>query len=111
MESRAMANTVRIAPRKARLVIDLIKGLEIKEAQAILKYTPKAAAPIILKVLNSAVANADHNYNMNVNNLYIKEAFVNEGVRMKSMMPNSKGQGNIIVKKTSHITIVVAERV
>lgn len=111
MESKAIAKTVRIAPRKARLVIDLIRGVDIKEAQAILKYTPRAASPIILKVLNSAVANADHNYNMDASKLYVKEASVNEGVRMKRMMPRAKGQGDIIKKRTSHITVIVAERV
>jgi large subunit ribosomal protein L22 len=111
MESKAIAKTVRVTPRKARLVIDLIRGLDVKEAQAVLKYTPRAASPIILKVLNSAVANADHNYNMNTSNLYVKEAYINEGVRMKRMMPRAKGQGDIIQKRTSHITVVVAERV
>lgn len=110
MESRAHAKTVRVAPRKARLVIDLIRGMDVTEAQAVLMYTPKAASPIILKVLNSAVANADHNYNMDVSRLYVKEAYVNEGVRMKRMKPRAKGQGDIIQKRTSHITVVVAER-
>jgi len=110
MEAKAIARTVRIAPRKARLVVDLIKGLDITEAQAVLLYTPKAASPVILKVLNSAVANADHNYKMDVSKLYVKEAFVNEGVRMKRLLPRAKGQGDIIQKRTSHITVVVAER-
>ena len=110
MEAKAIAHTVRIAPRKARLVIDLIRGQKIKEAQAILMFTPRAASPIILKVLNSAVANATHNLGLNVDNLFVKEAFVNEGVRMKRMMPRAKGSGDIIQKKTSHITVVVAEK-
>ncbi|CCV65261.1 MAG: 50S ribosomal protein L22 [Paracholeplasma sp.] len=110
MESKAIARTVRITPRKARLVIDLIRGVDVKEAQAILQYTPRAASPIILKVLNSAIANADHNYSMDTNKLYVKDAYVNEGVRMKRMLPRAKGQGDIIQKRTSHITVVVAER-
>ncbi len=110
MEAKAIAKTVRVAPRKARMVIDLIRGLDIKEAQATLLYTPKAASPIILKVLNSAVANAEHNYNMDVSLLYIKEAYVSEGVRLKRMLPRAKGQADIIKKRTSHITIVVAQR-
>lgn len=110
MEAKAIARTVRVAPRKARLVVDLIKGLDIPEAQAVLLYTPKAASPIILKVLNSAVANADNNYKMDVSKLYVKEAYVNEGVRMKRLLPRAKGQGDIIQKRTSHITVVVAER-
>lgn len=107
---KAHANTVRISPRKARLVIDLIRGKNIKEAQAILMFTPRAASPIITKVLNSAVANAEHNHQANVDKLYVKEAFVNEGVRMKRLLPRAKGQGDIIQKRTSHITVVVAER-
>ena len=110
MEAKAIAKTVRIAPRKARLVIDLIRGQNIKEAQAILMFTPRAASPVILKVLNSAVANATHNLNLSSDNLFVKEAFVNEGVRMKRMLPRAKGKGDIIQKKTSHITVVVAER-
>ncbi|MGA0351360.1 MAG: 50S ribosomal protein L22 [Acholeplasmataceae bacterium] len=107
---KAHANTVRIAPRKARLVIDLIRGKNVKEAQAILMFTPRAASPLILKVLNSAIANAAHNDSKNVDNLYVKEAYVNEGVRLKRLLPRAKGQGDIIKKRTSHITVVVAER-
>lgn len=110
MESKAIAKTVRIAPRKARLVIDLIRGKNIKEAQAILMFTPRGASPIILKVLNSAIANAEHNNNANTESLYVKEAFVNEGVRIKRMLPRAKGRGDIIKKRTSHVTVVVAER-
>ncbi len=110
METRATAKTIRITPRKARLVIDLIRGKDIKEAQAILMFTPRAASPIILKVLNSAVANAENNNNANVDQLYVKEAYVNEGVRLKRLFPRAKGQGDIIQKRTSHITVVVAER-
>lgn len=107
---KAHANTIRITPRKARLVIDLIRGKNIKEAQAILMFTPRAASPIILKVLNSAIANAEHNDKLNAEKLYVKEAFVNEGVRLKRLLPRAKGQGDIIQKRTSHITVVVAER-
>ncbi|CCV64922.1 50S ribosomal protein L22 [Alteracholeplasma palmae J233] len=110
MEAKAIAKTVRIAPRKARLVIDLIRGQNIKEAQAILMFTPRAASPIILKVLNSAVANASHNLNLDETKLYVKEAYVGEGVRLKRLLPRAKGQGDIIQKRTSHITVVVAER-
>ncbi|MBN2267990.1 MAG: 50S ribosomal protein L22 [Acholeplasmataceae bacterium] len=110
METKAIARTIRIAPRKARLVIDLIRGKNIKEAQAILMFTPRAASPIILKVLNSAVANAENNNNQNIDNLYVKEAYVNEGVRLKRLLPRAKGQGDIIQKRTSHITVVVATK-
>ncbi len=107
---KAHAKTVRITPRKARLVIDLIRGKNIKEAQAILMFTPRAASPIILKVLNSAIANAENNNNASVDKLYVKEAYVNEGVRLKRLLPRAKGRGDIIQKRTSHITVVVAER-
>lgn len=110
MEAKAIANTVRISPQKARLVIDLIRGKDIKEAQAILMFTPRAASPIILKVLNSAVANATHNLSLAEDKLYVKTAFANEGVRIKRMMPRAKGSGDIIQKRTSHITVIVAER-
>jgi large subunit ribosomal protein L22 len=110
METKAIAKTVRIAPRKVRLVIDLIRGKDVKEAQAILMITPRGASPVVLKVLNSAIANAEHNNGANVEKLYVKEAYVNEGVRLKRMMPRAKGQGDLIQKRTSHITVVVAER-
>lgn len=110
METKAIARTVRIAPRKARLVIDLIRGRDVKEAQAVLMFTPRGASPIILKVLNSAIANAENNNNANVDNLYVKECYVTEGVRLKRLLPRAKGQGDIIQKRTSHITVVVAER-
>lgn len=73
-------------------------------------FTPRAASPIILKVLNSAVANATHNNDLDLSKLYVKEAYIGEGVRLKRMLPRAKGQGDIIQKKTSHITVVVAER-
>lgn len=107
---KAHAKTVRVTPRKARLVIDLIRGKNIKEAQAILMFTPRSASPIILKVLNSAIANAENNNNATVDKLYVKEAYVNEGVRLKRLLPRAKGRGDIIQKRTSHITVVVAER-
>jgi large subunit ribosomal protein L22 len=110
METKAIAKTVRITPRKARLVIDLIRGKNIKEARAILMFTPRAASPIITKVLNSAVANAEHNNNANVDNLFVKEVYVNEGVRLKRLFPRAKGQGDIIQKRTSHITVIVADK-
>lgn len=110
MEVKAVHNTARIAPRKARLVIDLIRGRDIKEAQAILMFTPKGASPLILKVLNSAVANAEHNNNMNVENLYVKAAYVSEGVTMKRMLPRAQGRADVISKRTSHITVIVAEK-
>jgi len=110
MEAKAIAKTVRVTPRKARLVIDLIRGKDVKEAQAILMFTPRGAAPVILKVLNSAIANAIENHAMDGKNLYVSTCYVGEGVRMKRLFPRAKGQGDIIQKRTSHITVVVSER-
>ncbi|BAB03858.1 50S ribosomal protein L22 [Halalkalibacterium halodurans] len=110
MQAKAVAKQVRIAPRKARLVIDLIRGKQVGEAIAILKHTPKAASPIIEKVLNSAIANAEHNYEMEPNNLVISEAFVDEGVTLKRFRPRAMGRASRINKRTSHITIVVTEK-
>ena len=111
MEVKAIAKTVRIAPRKARLVIDIIRGKNVKEARAILMFTPRGAAPVIAKILNSAVANAVHNNQLNEEKLFVKEVWASESVTMKRMLPRAKGTGNLIKKRTSHITIVVAERV
>lgn len=110
MQAKAVAKHVRIAPRKARLVIDLIRGKEVGEAIAILRHTPKAASPIIEKVLNSAVANAEHNYEMDADDLVISEAFVNEGVTLKRFRPRAQGRATRINKRTSHITVVVSEK-
>ncbi|MDQ0163575.1 50S ribosomal protein L22 [Bacillus alveayuensis] len=110
MQAKAVARTVRIAPRKARLVIDLIRGKQVGEAVAILRHTPKAASPIIEKVLKSAVANAEHNYDMDANNLVITEAYVNEGPTLKRFRPRAMGRASQINKRTSHITIVVSEK-
>ncbi|MBS2126305.1 50S ribosomal protein L22 ['Fragaria x ananassa' phyllody phytoplasma] len=107
-KAKAIASKVSIAPRKARLVVDLIRGKNIAQAQAILTFTSKIAAPVILKLLNSAVANATHNLKLNHEQLYVKEVFVNEGLRLKRMFPRAKGSGDMIKKRTSHITLVVA---
>src|SRR5690606_10154549 len=95
---------------KARLVVDLIRGKRVGEALAILRHTPKAASPIVEKVLNSAIANAMHNYNMNPNNLYISKIYVDEGPTLKRFIPRSRGMANRINKRTSHITVVVSEK-
>ena len=110
MQAKAVARTVRIAPRKARLVVDLIRGKQVGEAVAILRHTPKAASPIVEKVLKSAVANAEHNYEMDVNNLVITEAYVNEGPTLKRFRPRAQGRASQINKRTSHNTIVVTEK-
>ncbi len=110
LEAKAIARTVRITPRKARLVVDLIRNKDVDEARALLRLTNKQACEVVLKVLNSACANAEHNYNLDVNNLYVKTAYVNDGLRMKRMFPRAKGHGDVIQKRTCHITVIVAER-
>lgn len=109
-EARAVAKSIRISPRKARLVVDLIRGKKVGEAVGILHGTKSTTTESILKVLNSAVANADHNYSMDVNSLYVKEIYINEGATLKRMRARAKGSGNRILKRTSHITVVVAEK-
>jgi large subunit ribosomal protein L22 len=110
MSAKAVARYVRIAPRKARLVIDLIRGKSVEEALAILKFTPRAASPIIEKVLSSAIANAEHNHNMDSSRLYVKKAYVDEGPTLKRYMPRAMGRASRINKRTSHITVVVDEK-
>ena len=110
MEAKAVAKYVRIAPRKIRVVMDLIRGKNIGEAFAILKYTPKVGADVIEKVLKSAVANAEHNNDMNVDNLFISAAYVDQGPTLKRIHPRSRGQAFKILKRSSHVTVVVKER-
>lgn len=109
MEAKAIAKGVRIAPRKCRLVIDLIRGKSVVEADKILKNINKEAARLSHKVLTSAVANAENNLHLDKENLYVKEAYVNEGQVMKRMKFGSRGHVDPIKKRTSHITIVVSE--
>lgn len=110
MEVKAVAKNIRIAPRKIRIVADLVRGKNIGEAYAILKFTPKVGADVLVKVLKSAVANAEHNYDMNVDNLYISEVFVDQGPTLKRIHPRSRGQAFSILKRSSHVTVVVKER-
>ena len=108
MEAKAVARTIRIAPRKVRLVLDLIRGKNAAEAIAILKLTNKASSPVIEKLM-SALANAEHNYDMNTDELVIKEAYANEGPTLKRFRPRAQGRASAINKRTSHITIVVSD--
>jgi large subunit ribosomal protein L22 len=109
-QTRARAKYIRIAPRKVRLVVDLIRGKRVNEALAILKFTPKAASPVVEKVLKSAIANAENNHNMDVNRLFVKEIFVDPGPTLKRFHPRAQGRAYSIMKRTSHITVVVAEK-
>ena len=110
IEAKASVSNVGVTPRKARLVIDLVRGKTVAEAQAILKNVNKAASPIVLKLINSAAANAVNNHGMNSDKLFVKEIYTNEGLKMKRFMPRAKGRASGLVKKTSHINVVVAER-
>ena len=110
IEAKASVSNVGVTPRKTRLVIDLVRGKTVAEAQAILKNVNKAASPIVLKLVNSAAANAVNNHGMNQDKLYVKEIYANEGIKMKRFMPRAKGRASGLVKKTSHINVVVAER-
>ncbi|MBQ1508925.1 MAG: 50S ribosomal protein L22 [Erysipelotrichaceae bacterium] len=110
MEVKATAKTVRIAPRKVRLVIDLIRGKDCKEALGILELTPNHAAEAVKKVVKSAMANATHNHQLDEEKLYIKECYANEGITIKRWMPRAKGSASQILKRTSHITVVVDEK-
>ena len=107
---KATAKTVRVTSRKGKLVMDLIRGKDVKEARGILSLLPNKAASITLKVLKSACANATHNFQMDEEKLYVKECYANEGITMKRYMPRAKGSASPIMKRTSHITVVVAER-
>ncbi len=110
MEAKAIAKYVRIAPRKVRIVIDLIRGKKVGDAYAVLKNTPKVASGVIYKVLKSAVANAEHNYDMNSDNLYVSAVYVDQGPTAKRIHPRSRGQAFKILKRSSHVTVVVKER-
>jgi len=103
--AKAMARTVRVSPRKSRLVLDNIRGKSVADAIAILTFTPNKAAEIILKVLNSAVANAENNFGLDKANLVVSEAFANEGPTMKRFRPRAKGSASPINKRTAHITV------
>lgn len=109
MEVRATAKTVRVTPRKARLALDLVRGKSVDEALAILQFTPNEAARQVSKVVKSAAANAEHNNSMNRADLYIKECYADEGIVMKRFMPRAKGNASQILKRTSHITVVVSD--
>ena len=110
MEAKATARTVLIAPRKARLVVNLVRGKDVCVAKSILKNLNKKSARLTKKVLVSAVANAENNFKMDKNNLYVKEAYINDGPIMKRRRIGSRSHIDRHDKKTSHITIVVAER-
>ena len=109
MEARAELRHAGISARKVKIVIDLIRGKNAKEAIAILKYTNKAAAPMVEKLLKSAIANAVNNNKMDETKLYISEIYANQGPTMKRILPRAKGSADRIRKRTSHIVVVLKE--
>ena len=108
MRPRAVARYVRISSKKVRIVIDLIRGKKVDEALAILKFTPKSASPVVEKLLKSAIANAEYK-GMNRDSLYVAAVYADQGPTLKRMMPRAKGSGALILKRSSHITIILDE--
>ncbi len=110
MEAKASAKYVRVSPRKARMVVDLIRGKKVEAAREILRFSDRAVAEVVEKVLNSAVANAENNHGMSTRNLVVKATYVDEGPTLKRIRPRAKGSASRIRKRSSHITVVVAPR-
>ena len=110
MEARAQMKFARISPRKVKIVCDLIRGKDVKIAKAILQNTPKAASELMVKVLDSAVANAENNFGMDPEKLYVSQVFADAGPILKRGMPRAQGRMYRINKRTSHLTVVVAEK-
>lgn len=110
MEVAASLRFARISPQKCRLVADQIRGLPVDEALDILAFSPKKGASIMKKVLESAIANAEHNEGADVDDLSVKTVFVDQGPTMKRIRPRAKGRANRILKRTSHITVAVGDR-
>ena len=107
-EARAILRYVRIAPRKARMVVHLIRGQEVPQALAVLKYTPRAAAKVVEKVLRSAVANAEQKEMGDTDDMWVSQAYVDGGPTYKRFRARSMGRANSIHKRTSHITVIVS---
>jgi len=110
VEAKAVAKYIRVAPNKARQVVNMIRGKQVDEARAILKYTPKRVASVVAKVLDSAIANAEHNFDMDRENLFVSKVYVDGGPTMKRFKPRALGRADLIRKRTSHITVVVGEK-
>lgn len=109
MNVRAQAKHVRQSPYKVRRVLDLVRGLPVDEARVVLDFTNRKAAVSIKKVLDSAIANAEHNFALDAEELYVQQAYADEGPTLKRWRPRARGRATKIRKRTSHITIVVAD--
>ena len=107
MEARAQARYARVTPRKARRVVDLIRGMQAAEAQAVLRFAPQAASEPVYKVLSSAIANAEHNNKLDADTLFVSRAWVDEGPTLKRFRPRAQGRAYRIRKRTCHITVAV----
>ena len=110
MQAKAHLKYLRISPRKVGVVLDLIRNKPAKYAMAVLKNTPKASSEPLAKLLKSAMANAENNYGMNTDNLYVAQCYVGSGPILKSIMPRAQGRAFRINKRTSHVTIVLEEK-
>lgn len=110
MEARAKLSHCRISPRKVKIVLDLIRNQPLEKAKAVLKYTQKSACEPVLKLVNSAAANAENNFQMNKDNLYVAECYVTPGPTLKRIRPRAQGRAFRVLKRTSHITVVLKER-
>jgi len=109
MEARAVMKRVRISPYKARLVIDQIRGKDVDEALSLLRLSKRKAARFILKALESAIANAENNHDMDVDELWVREAYVDEGPTLKRIKPRARGMADLIRRRTCHITVVLSD--
>ncbi len=110
MQATAKVTGVRIAPRKCRLVVDLVRGKKVADALGILANVNKSASPVVAKLIKSAAANAVNNNKMDESKLYVDTIYVNEGPRLKRYMPRARGSASSIIKRTSHISVVVKEK-
>jgi large subunit ribosomal protein L22 len=108
MEARAQARYVRVTPQKARRVVDLIRGIPAAQAQSVLRFAPQAVSETVGKVLDSAIANATNNFNLDPEGLVVSAAYVDEGPTMKRIRPRAQGRAYRVRKRTSHITVIVA---
>ena len=109
MQVKAIGRGLHLSPQKARLVVDMVRGLHVAQALDVLSYTPKKGAPLVKKILQSAIDNAENNEGADVDDLRIAEIFVGEGIKMKRTMPRAKGRADRIVKRTCHITVAVSD--
>lgn len=110
MQAKAIARYIRMSPRKARQVVDLVRGKDVDEALAILQFTPRAASTVVEKVIRSAVANAENNHEMDSDSLYVSACYVDQGPTLKRIRPRARGMADRIRKRTSHITVILEER-